>query len=224
MADQSAWPTVAATAIPAATIHEIKYQAQPETMDPEIFRGTRNAAIEAWQKAKPAAAAAVEIERLARAKVAEICFPNAAKGTQRYSLGGGYNVKLVHSLTYKLGDATLLDGEGKKVPTNQQIRETRDRLYRSAGDKAIEDYRATGADMSNNAAVAEIGRLAGDEAIRTFDRVVTWKPECSGTEYEKLSAENATELAVRDAISEILTITPATPQLTFEEPKPEKAK
>lgn len=58
--------------------------------------------INDWIKLKNTAKTAVEAERDARQELAGLLFPNPAKGTQRFDLGGGYAIKLVHGTTYTL--------------------------------------------------------------------------------------------------------------------------
>ncbi len=54
-----------------------------------------------------------------------------------------------------------------------------------------------------------------------FEQLVTWKPEISGSQYEKLNPQDEIHIAVRAAIDELLTIKPGSPQLEFEQPKAE---
>lgn len=193
MSENGGWPTIPATAGIGhnSQTFEVKYPSQPENEEPEAFRLRRNAEIEHWLASKPVLDQAKQNEMDLRNKVTSTLFPNPVKGTQRYELGGGFKVKLVHGLTYTLGDKDKIDGEGKKIPVRSQI----------------EDLEA---------AIIEKYGEAGEQLIK---RLISWKPEISGSEYEKLDANNPIELDVRNMIDENLTIKPASPQLTFEEPK-----
>lgn len=192
------WPVMAgvghnsgAVAEVAPTVKfEIVHKAQPETEEAEAFRLRRNAEIDIWIKAKETSTLAVSNERDLRAKVSATLFPTPVKGTQRYELGGGYKVKLVHGLTYTLGDKDLLDDDGVKVVIRKQI-----------GD--LEE------------AVAKLG----DAHRILFEQLVTWEPKLSGSAFEKLDKDNPIHIAVRDMISEHLTIKPGSPTLEFETPK-----
>lgn len=171
--------------------YEVKYPGQPETEEPEAFRLRRNAEIEHWLNSKPALENAKQIEMDWRNKVSATLFPNPVKGTQRYDLGGGFKVKLVHGLTYSLGNKEAVDDEGKKIAVRTQVEDLEQRIIDKFGD-------------------------VGDQLIK---RLISWKPELSGSEYEKLDPDNVVELEVRNMIDEVLTIKPASPQLAFEEPK-----
>lgn len=157
---------------------------------PEEFVARRDAEIQTWLDAKPALEQAKSFEAEARAIVTKTLFPSPKKGTQRYNLNGGYKVKLVYGLTYSLGDKDKVDDEGKKVSIESQVR-------------AIEEK------------ICDLGA----EAELLCERLIRWKPELSASEYEKLDADNPTQLAIRNLIDQILTVKPASPQLTFEEPK-----
>jgi hypothetical protein len=195
MTENSGWPTMAPAQATEVEItptvkFELKYQGQPETEDPEAFRMRRNAELEHWLRSKHMAVNAVTNERDLRAKVTGTLFPNPVKGTQRYDLGAGYKVKLVHGLTYTLGDKDAVDGEGIKVPIRKQA----------------EDLETV---------VAALG-----DAHRTlFEQLITWEPKISGSLYEKLDKDNPIHVTVRDMISEHLTIKPGSPTLEFEQPK-----
>lgn len=157
---------------------------------PEAFVERRDKEIQTWLDAKPVLEQAKSAEAEARATVTKTLFPEPKKGTQRYNLNSGYKVKLVYGLTYTLGDKDKVDDEGKKVSIESQVR-------------AIEEK------------ICDLGA----EAELLCERLIRWKPELSASEYEKLDSDNATQLAIRNLIDGILTVKPASPQLTFEEPK-----
>jgi hypothetical protein len=202
MTEQGGWPTMAGIGhnsgepeveITPSVKFPILHKSQPETEEAEAFRLRRNAEIQHWQQAKFTAVNAVTNERDFRAKVTATLFPTPVKGTQRYDLGGGYKIKLVHGLTYTLGDKDAVDDEGIKVPIHKQI----------------EDLETVVAAL-------------GDAHRVLFEQLVTWEPKISGSLFEKLDKENPIHVTVRDMISEHLTIKPGSPTLDFEEPKESK--
>lgn len=191
--DAGGWPVTQTEAEAAAPVQkfEVKYPGQPDTEDPEHFRLRRNAEVQHWLDAKPILENAKTYEMYLRNKVTTTLFPAPKKGTQRYDIGGGYKVKLVHGLTYTLGDKDKLNDEGAKVPIRKQI----------------EDLEAAIIDTH------------GEAGLQLVKRLISWKPELSGSEYEKLDPDNSLEAEVKEMIDAVLTIKPASPQLTFEEPK-----
>jgi hypothetical protein len=193
--NSGAWPTAEAQAAPPAVTYEVKYPAQPETEEPEAFRLRRNAEVDAWLRGKQAATMAVDLERDCRAKVTATLFPAPKKGTQRYDIGGGYQVKLVYGLTFTLGNKDALrESDGSKYPIREQVEDLEARIMDKHG---------------------EVGAAL-------IKRLISWKPELSGSEYEKLDPKDDVEASVAAMIAEILTVKPASPQLTFEEPKAAK--
>jgi len=157
---------------------------------PEEFVLRRDKEIQAWLDGKASLDNAKSFEAEARAKVTKTLFPSPRKGTQRYALNGGYNVKLVHGLTYTLGDKDKIDDEGKKVGVDVQVRELEEKLC-----------------------------AMGAEAELLCERLIKWKPEISASEYEKLDSNDDLQKQMLDLIDPLLTIKPASPQLAFEEPK-----
>lgn len=180
---------------PSPPKYEVKYKGQPDTEEPEAFRLRRNAEVQHWLDSRVTFTNAQELERSHRSKVFATLFPAPKKGTNRYDIGGGYSVKLTYTLTYSLGDKDKVDAEsGEKVSIAKQIQEL-------------------------EAKVAEMGEVYS----AFFEGIVSWVPTISGSAYEKLDPDSPVQKAVRDAISEHLTITPAkTPTLTWEEPKEPK--
>jgi hypothetical protein len=157
---------------------------------PEDFVIRRDKEIQAWLDSKPVLEAAKTAEMSARASVTSTLFPNPRKGTQRYALNGGFNVKLVHSLTYTIGDKDKVNDEGKKIGVDVQARELEEKIC-----------------------------ALGAEAELLCERLIKWKPELSATEYEKLDSESPLQLSIRNLVDEVLIVKPGSPQLTFEEPK-----
>jgi hypothetical protein len=195
------WPSMAGighnsgeVAVETPATYEIKYKGQPATEEPEHFRLRRNHELQTWLNAKPVLAEATKNERELRDRITATCFPNPTKGTQRYDMGGGYKLKLVHGFGYTLGNKEAVDADDKKISIAAQI-------------GALEEA---------------IANELGEDGTRVFERLVSWKPELSGSEWEKLAQDanaSAVEIEVVKRIGEVLTVKPAAPQLTFEEPK-----
>lgn len=161
---------------------------------PEEYKARRDGLIRNWLGAKASAVASVDLERTLRGDVTKVAFPNPTKGTQRIPLGNGYQLKLVYKLNHTLGDKDKTDDAGEKVKIATQVQEL-------------------------EAAVIEKHGALGEALIT---RLIKWTPELSVTEYDKLDKSNNVEADIAAMISEILTITPATPTLEFEEPKSAK--
>jgi len=170
----------------------------PET--PEQFIARRDAEISKWVSDKESLTVAKEYEGESRAKVATTLFPTPKKGTNRYALNGGYSIKLVYGLNYTLGDKTKPDpaNPGEVIPVNQQVTD----------------------------ALARIAEL-GNEGQELANVLVKWKPELNESVYLQLTppegmAPTNIQAEAKAIIDEILTVKPATPQLTFEVPKEKK--
>jgi hypothetical protein len=149
----------------------------------------RNQRIQIWLDAKATLESAKATEAESRLVVTQTLFPTPKKGTQRFQLANGYAVKLVCGYNFTLGDKDKTGDDGVKISIAAQVEAVQD---------AIE--------------------ALGPEGSFIADRVIKWKPELSVTEYEKLG-ESAIGLKAKELIDAILTVTPATPQLSFEEPK-----
>lgn len=161
---------------------------------PEAFAARRDGIIQTWRAAIEPKKQWENYEKECRANVVGICFPRPVKGTQRYELGGGYKLKLVHGVTYTLGNKDMVDPIlNEKVSIESQVR-----------------------------GVLEQIAALGNEGPMLADRLVKWKPELNATEYEKLSDEFDVEAKAKALIDTILTSKPASPQLTLEEPKAPK--
>lgn len=161
-----------------------------EAETPEQFVARRDAEIRNWLESKGVFDEIKKVEADNRAKVVKTLFPSPKKGTQRYNLNDGYAVKLVYGLTYSLGDKDKIDEDGTKVSVEIQVLKVEEKI-----------------------------RMLGPEADLLCDRLIKWKPELSATEYEKLDSNSEVQVKVRSLIDEILTIKPASPQLSFEKPK-----
>jgi hypothetical protein len=151
----------------------------------------REKAIRTWLVNKQQLANYKEVEMASRVTVTDMLFPTPSRGTQRYSLGNGYAVKLVQTYIYNLGSADKLKGDGTKYKVRDQVDDVLDKIEKLE---------------------------LGPEVDFIIERLIKWSPEVSISEYEKL-ADSAVGLKVRDEIDKILTVKPGSPQLTFEEPK-----
>lgn len=109
--------------------------------NPEIaannWAAKRDTLIKNWMAAAATLKAAKETEMELRNQVSEMLFPEKIKGTQRYELGGGYFVKLVHKLNYKLGDSELKDKEGNKVKVQAQVEQVMDAIEKCGNEGAF---------------------------------------------------------------------------------------
>ncbi len=180
---QPGWPV-------AATVQTVEPVAAPT---PEEVAERKAAAAKAWLESIEPKKQWEAYEKLKRAEVTALFFPTPVKGTQRQPLASGGNLKLVHGLTYTLGDKELVDPTlGEKVPVETQVE-----------------------------GVLEAIEQLGNEGPFLAKRLVKWKPELSETEYKLLGDENASEAQkeAKKLIDSILTVKPASPQLAFEPPK-----
>lgn len=162
---------------------------------PEEFAARRDKEILAWNADKQQLGFYKAQEAASRAAVATTLFPTPRKGTQHYELGHGYKVTLVHGLTYTLGNKDMPDplNPGETIKVEKQVEDLQE-------------------------AIANLG----NEGPFLAERLIKWKPELSETEYKALDADNPTHMQAKALIDAILTTKPASPQLTFVEPKPAK--
>lgn len=157
----------------------------------------QNAEVQTWLDHKNALAKVKDEEAEARVIVTKSFFAAPNKGTNYAALGGGWRLKLVHGWNYALGDKHKRDDDGEKITIAAQI-------------EALED------------AIRELGEQ-GDSIVA---RCIRWKPELVPAEYLALKETTATtaEHAAFELITELLTITEASPQLSMVEPPQPKAK
>ena len=157
----------------------------------------QNDEVNTWIDAKTALAKFKTEEGEARAVVSSSFFPTPKKGTQYAPLGGGWRLKLVFGWNYKLGETKKIDElSGLEVTVETQIKDLEERI------KAL-----------------------GPEGEMIVRRVIRWSPELVEKEYLLLASEIATpaETAAFDLITEMLTITPASPKLEMVEPPKPKS-
>lgn len=157
---------------------------------PEEFIARRDKEIGNWMRSKRDLEVAKADEMEIRKTVTTTLFPTPKKGTQRYPLNNGYSIKLVYTLRPTLGDKDLADEQGTKVPVRQQVQDVEDKIV----------------------ALGQIGAML-------VERLIKWTPELSLSEFDKLNRSDPVEGKIAELIEEILTITPGSPALTFEEPK-----
>lgn len=157
---------------------------------PEEFIVRRDSAIKSWLDNSALLTTLKPQEMASRKAVTDILFPTPIKGTQRYSLNGGYAVKLVHGTTYTLGDKDKADGLGNKIPVFDQVTVMLERIS-GLGNRGVE--------MAAN--------------------LVKWKPELSESVYQALDPSLDDDKAIKAIVDEYLTTKPASPTLTFETPK-----
>lgn len=110
---------------------------QAKTTEAATWAAKRDTLIENWMAAQATLKAAKETEMDLRNQVSEMLFPTKVKGTQRYELGAGYFVKLVHKLNYKLGDTELKDKEGNKIKVQQQVENVMEAIEKCGNEGAF---------------------------------------------------------------------------------------
>ncbi len=157
---------------------------------PEAFIVRRDGAIKTWLDDSALLSTLKPKEMASRKAVTEVLFPNPVKGTQRYTLNGGYAVKLVHGTTYSLGDKDKADTVGNKIPVFDQVTEMLER----------------------------IGGL-GNRGVEMAANLVKFKPELSESVYLALDVSLDDDKKIKAIVDEYLTTKPASPTLTFETPK-----
>jgi hypothetical protein len=154
----------------------------------------RDAAIMLWQDEKTTLALVKENEANARQKVTDMCFPTPVKGTQRFELGKGYKLKLVHGWTYTLGESKFTDPVSQVTVTRTQRVD----------------------------AILDALEAHGDRGKLLAERLITWEPSLCVPEYEMLNPAEPADALAKELIDAILIVKPASPQLTLEEPKAAK--
>lgn len=162
----------------------------------QLTEEQKDALIQRWLGDKQNAQTMAELEKDSRASVTAALFPTPKKGTQRYVSPKGYgSIKLVFGWNYSLGDKEKVDPTtGLKVPVADQV----------------------------EAVLDQIEEL-GERGALIAARLVRWKPELVPTEYEALAAsQDGTDIEAKTLIDAILTVAPASPQLSFEPPKAPK--
>lgn len=154
---------------------------------PPILRAVEGAAfdvaardmlLEAWEHSKVVLERAKETEMELRKASFAYTFVDAKEGTNRVDLGGGYSLKGVRKVNYKI------------AASNDQVDE--------AEDKAAK---------------------IGNEGTFLFERIITWTPNFSKSEYNKLEESNPTHVEVKKLIDGLIETTDGAPTLEIEAPK-----
>lgn len=182
-----------ATEAPAWGVATTEAEHVPVAETPEAFKRRLTEEVQTWTEAKEKLTEAKDKEMSARLTLTSTCFPTPKKGTQRYALDGGYNVKLAFGWNYSLGIKGKVSEQGTEVSIYDQVVELEGQI-----------------------------NALGPEGSLLVERLIKWKPELSATEYEKLARNEASEVEVqaKALIDEILTVSPKSPTLDLEEPKP----
>jgi hypothetical protein len=163
---------------------------EPEIIQ-EIDPKLRDDLITKWLAEKRLLDAHKEQELISRKMVSDYLFPSPTKGTNRYKLNGGYAIKLVFGYNYRLGNEEAIDPKtNAKIPVAEQVNKLQDLI-----------------------------EALGERGAMISERIIKWTPALVDKEYLALDPENEVDKAIKFLIDQMLTITPATPQLTFEEPK-----
>ena len=137
----------------------------------EDWNFKRDQLLSQWIAAKDQLAVIKETEMELRKQVQAMLFPNPVKGTQRYELGGGYKVKLVHKLNYKLGNKDLVDPDnGNKIPVNDQVEAVMNEIEKCGNEGAflVDRLIKTSYDLS----VSEYEKLENDQIKKLIDSIL----------------------------------------------------
>lgn len=118
---------------PAATPQQ-PAQPQPSQQD-------RDNLILAWRRSKEELDKAKEREMELRTQLAAMLFPNPSAGTQRFELGGGYSVKLVHKINYKLDEDRVDDALDNIEKQGNEGAFLADRLVKTKHELSISEYK-----------------------------------------------------------------------------------
>lgn len=164
-----------------------------ETPQPELSVQERDSLILSWRASVTDLAAIKEKEMSQRKTLANVLFPNPAVGTQRFELGAGYSVKLVHKVTTSL---VAIDAPDRKKPDGSPL-------------PFIEQMYA----------VADEIEACGNEGVFLAGRLLKWSCDLSFSEYKALDPANPTHMAIKEIIDRHLVIKPGSPTLELEEPK-----
>jgi hypothetical protein len=171
--------------------NEVEVKADPATVrDTPEWLKDRDLKITEWLANKRLLEAAKEAEMNSRKALTDKVFEGPKRGTNRYFLSGGYALKFLHGLNYTLYKEDVLDADGEKIDRRKLVESLEDRID-----------------------------ALGEAAQVLCSRLIKWTPSLVDSEYRKLDLENGTECDVKALIDEVLTVEPASPQLSFEEPK-----
>lgn len=147
--------------------------------------------VRVWIYDKSQLEAAKTKEMDTRKEVRELAFKAPKRGTNKFPLTDGYNLKFKLGYNYKLGDAEKTDDEGIKVKIRTQVNELEEKII-------------------------ALGPMA--EMILE-DGLISWNPTLSESKYNALREKGEVGTAIKEMIDEVLTVSEAAPSLEIEPPK-----
>lgn len=166
--------------------------ASPQSV-PVVNPAERDTLILSWRRSAEELKATKDREMEQRKALSTMLFPNPSAGTQRFDLGSGYAVKLVHKVAYNL---VSIDADDRKAQDGTDL-------------PFIEQMYALADEIEGE----------GNEGKFLVDRLLKWACELSVSEYKKLDANNPTHMRIKAAIDRHLMLVPGSPTLELEEPK-----
>lgn len=154
----------------------------------EDWNAHRDKLLSAWIVAKDQLVTIKEQEMELRKQVQAILFPNPKKGTQRYELGSGYKVKLVHKINYKLGDKDRIDPDnGNKISIADQVETVMNEIEKcgNEGKFIVERLIKTSYDLS----ISEYEKLENNEIKKLVDSILITSDAAPSLELEIPSSD-----------------------------------
>lgn len=144
----------------------------------------RDKVLQSWLAARTLLATAKESEMELRKQVQQLLFPNPVKGTQRYDLGGGYSIKLVHKINYTLGNKDLTDKKsGNKIKVQDQVEQVMNAIEKcgNEGPFLVDRLIKTSYDLS----ISEYGKLDdGSQIKKIIDSILITSDAAPAVEFE----------------------------------------
>lgn len=150
----------------------------------EAWNLKRDQLLTAWTSAKNQLTAIKEQEMELRKQVQEMLFPKPKKGTQRYELGAGYKIKLVHKINYKLGDKDRIDPDsGNKISIADQVETVMNEIEKcgNEGKFIVERLIKTSYDLS----ISEYEKLDNPEIKKLVDSILITSDGAPSLELEQ---------------------------------------
>lgn len=145
----------------------------------------RDKVLQSWLAARTLLATAKESEMELRKQVQQLLFPNPVKGTQRYDLGGGYSIKLVHKINYTLGNKDLTDKKsGNKIKVQDQVEQVMNAIEKcgNEGPFLVDRLIKTSYDLS----ISEYGKLDdGSQIKKIIDSILITSDAAPAVEFEE---------------------------------------
>lgn len=156
----------------------------PAGFDPKVAKYanvSNDALIVSWREVAANLAALKDTEMELRKAVTQRMFPDPDKGTQRYDLGNGWQLKLVHKLNYKLPGKTEND---KIDAVSDQIEKIGnegafilDRLVKWSAELSVSEYNKLKDD-------AKAGSGTARSIEKLIDTILTISPAAPTLELE----------------------------------------